>query len=182
MGLKRKLIKMKKLISILIILSFVACNQKNEKKDILIETFENNLGENETNHLNEIVNDFDKYLAENYPDQESKFRAYLSDINELKVNKYWEIDSTKLERYKDSKLLEKYETGFSDSAWKKQNKLHLAIGSIKQTAPIITSYLTAKKATGNLPLSTLAGGLMYYLRESNEYFAKRIFILELFGQ
>jgi hypothetical protein len=105
---------------ILLILSLWGCHKKTEKSNGLVERFEKILGEQETAYLNEIVGDFDKYLASKYPDNQSKFKTYLVEISESKVNEYWEIDKTKLKKYQESNLFGKYDTIFPDSVWFKK--------------------------------------------------------------
>ncbi len=63
----------------------------------------------------------------------------------------------------------------------KQSKLFTALDSINQSDSLIITYFDAKKAVGNLSPSILAGGLKYYLNDDNEYFAKRIFIMDMYG-
>lgn len=217
---------MKNLIILIITISFFACNQNAKKSDSPIEKFEKILGEQETIFLNEIVSDLDNYLTSNYPEQKSKFKSYLVDISELKVNEYWKIDTVKLKKYRESNLSGKYDTIFPDSVWydgqsfkikypdfdiveeiiplkrnneetnidstinslineprfllKEQSSFCLAIDHLQQSDSLIVTYLEAKEAVGNLSPSILAGGLIYYLTESNEYLVKRIFIMDLY--
>jgi hypothetical protein len=217
---------MRNLIIILIFISLLACNQNIEKNDTSIGKFEQILGKQETTYLDEIVADFDNYLADNYPDQNSKFEAYLNDVPKLEVGEYWKIDSNKMKKYRESSLFGKYDTIYPDSVWfdgqtfkikypnfniveeiiplkrineeinidstinslrieprfllKEEGTLYLALDSVKQSDYLIITYLDAKEAAGNLSLSILANGLKSYLTESNEYFAKRIFAMNMF--
>jgi hypothetical protein len=218
--------RMRNLTIIVILISVFACNQRAEKKHSSIETFEKILGEPETNYLNEIVADFDNYLASNYPDHKSKFESYLVDISELGVKEYLKIDSTKLIKYRESNLFGKYDTLYPDSVWydglsfsskfpdsefieemipikregkntnvdstinslkneprfvlTEQSRLFLALDSISQSDSLIITYFDAKEAVGSMSPSILAGGLRYYLNDNNEYFAKRIFIMDMY--
>ena len=218
--------RMRNLTIILLFISLFACNQTTEKSDSQIEKFEKILGEQETIYLNEIVADFDNYLSSKYPDQKSKFKSYLTDISELKIKKYWEIDSAKLEQYRESNLFGEYDTVYPDSVWydglsfsikypddefieemvpikrkgknlnvdstitslkneprfilTEQSKLFIALDSINQSDSLIITYFDAKEAAGNLSPSILAGGIGYYLNDNNEYFAKRILIMEMY--
>ncbi len=222
---------MRILITIFLIISLLSCNQVIKKSDSQIESFEKFFGENELNYLNEIIDDLDNYLAFNYPDQTSKFRKYLADISDLKVNKYWIIDTLKLTKYRGSNLFRKYETIYPDSVWFdgitfsikfpdselteeiipeeifplggksinlnidsiinslkkepkriliKQSDFDLSLSSIQKSDSLIISYIEIKEIGGDLSPSTLASGLLYYLTENNEYFAKRIFVMDMY--
>jgi hypothetical protein len=217
---------MRVLITLLMILSLVSCNQANKNRDSRIEKFEKSFGVKELEYLNEIIDNLDNYLIQNYPDQKSKFRAYLADINENKVKYYWKIDSIKLNKYRESNLFRKYEKIYPDTVWfqektfcikypdvefieeiipirkkkvdlnidsminalKQEPKLLLieqsdfekALKSIQKPDSLITSYQEVKNVAGDLSPSILASGLMYYMTEYNEYFAKRIFVMDLY--
>jgi hypothetical protein len=217
---------MKYLIIIVIGIAFFACNQRAEKINRDIKTFEKVLGEQETNYLNEIIGVFDNYLTKKYPVQDSKFKTYLVDISESNINDYLRIDSIKMKKYRESNLFGKYDTIYPDSVWfdgqtfnikypnfdiveeiiplkrineesnidstinslrieprfllKEQSKFYFALDSIQQSDSLMITYLDAKEAAGNLLPSILAGGLKYYLTKNNEYFAKRIFVMNLY--
>ena len=217
---------MRNITLIFLFITLFACNQKTGKNEMQIEKFEKILGKQETTYLNEIVGDLDNYLAENYPYQNSKFKAYLVDISESKVDKYWKIDSMKIKKYRKSNLFGKYDTIYPDSVWydgqtfkikysdfdiveeiiplkknnketnidstinalrieprfllKTESKFYLALESIQQSDSLMITYLDTKEAAGNLSPAILAGGLKYYLTENNEYFAKRIFVMDLY--
>lgn len=218
--------KLRNLTIVFIILSFFACNQKNKKSDNLIEQFEKVLNEKETNYLNEIANDLDNYLATKYPEQESKFKAYLVDISELRIDKYWKIDSVKLKKYRESNLFGRYDTIFPDSVWfdgssfkirfpdfdlieemisnqrkneeinidstinflknkpkfllSEKSNYFIALESIQKSDSLISNYFKAKEVAGNLTPPILARGLLNNYNSNDDYFAKRIFIIELF--
>lgn len=61
-----------------------------------------------------------------------------------------------------------------------QSTLFLALDSISQSDSLITTYFNVKEEVSNLPPSILAEGLGNYLNNNNEYFAKRIFIMDMF--
>jgi hypothetical protein len=61
-----------------------------------------------------------------------------------------------------------------------QSKFFIALDSINQSDSLIITYFDAKETVGYLILSELAGGLKYYLNDDNEYFAKRIFIMDMY--
>jgi len=217
---------MRNLTLIFLFITLFACNQKTEKSEMQNENFEKLLGKQETTYLNEIIGDFDNFLADNYPDQNSKFKAYLVDISESKIDDYWRIDSNKMKKYRESNLFGIYDTIFPDSVWfdgqtfkikypnfdiveeiiplkrinevanidstinslrieprfllKEESKFYLALTSIQQSDSLIITYLEAKEAVGNLSPCILANGLKYYLTDSNEYFAKRIFVMDMY--
>ena len=56
----------------------------------------------------------------------------------------------------------------------------LALDSIKQSDSLISTYLDAKEEAGDLSPSTLSVGIKHYLNDNNEYFAKRILIMDLY--
>ncbi len=88
--------------------------QKKEKSTTL---FEQALSKKEASCLQEIIADFDNYLASKYPKEESKFKAYLRDFSKANVKDYWKIDSVKLEQYREIGLFGKYDTLYPDSVW-----------------------------------------------------------------
>ena len=63
---------------------------------------------------------------------------------------------------------------------KTESKFYLALDSIQQSDSLMITYLDAKEVAGHLSPSVLANGLKYYLTESNEYFAKRIFVMDIY--
>ena len=207
------------LIAFFFVLSILSCNQSKKTKDRLISEFEKQIDEEQLNYLNEIVNDLDSYLSENYPNQELKFRAYLTDLSDLTLNEYWRIDSVKFEKYRERDLFRNFKKIFPDSVWfngqtycikfpdneiteviipngnvdtiinflqqeprlflTKQSIVHKALDSIEKSDSLIINYFEAKEFTDNFSPSILAKGLLFYLTDKNEYFAKRIFILEM---
>ena len=221
---------MSNLKAIFFILLFISCNQVNKESDNHYDEFEQYFGAKELEYLNEIIEDFDNYLAVNYPNQGSKFRTYLTDINESKVINYWKIDSIKLKKYMESNLFRKYETIYPDSVWfdghtfnikfpnceyleerlpeeifpigmknvnldvdstinslkhkpetwlVEQSDFYLALNSIQKSDSLIITYLEVKEIAGSLSPTILASGIMYYLTDKNEYFAKRIFVMDI---
>ncbi len=217
---------MRNLTLIFLIITLFACNQNTKKSELQKEKFEKILGKQETTNLNEIVGDLDNYLIKKYPEQPSKFKAYLNDVSELNLSEYWRLDSIKMKKYRESNLFGKYDTIYPDSVWfdgrsfnikypdfdmieeiiplkrineetnidsiinslriepkfllKKESNFYLALDSIQQSDSLIITYLNEKEAAGNLSPSILANGLKHYLTESNEYFAKRIFVMEMY--
>jgi len=111
---------MRNLILILIISSFFACNQRNEKIENRIKRFEQILGTKETNYLNEIINDFNKYLNSKYHSGGlvSKYEKYLIELSENKLTDIWKINSANLIKFhRTSNLFAKYDSIYPDSVW-----------------------------------------------------------------
>ncbi len=61
-----------------------------------------------------------------------------------------------------------------------QSVFYPALDSIQESDSLIINYIDAKEAAGNMSPLILVGGLMYNLNENNEYFAKRIFVMEMY--
>lgn len=216
---------MKILLFNILIIFFISCNQGNKKRDNQIERFEQSIGVKELSYINEIIDDFDANLTNNYPDHKFKFKAYLTEISELKKIQYFKIDSTKLKKYSESKLFKKYDTIYPDTVWFngqsfnikfpnnefieeiipikventvlnvdsiinslklkpkliliQQSDFIISLSSIKESDSLITNYIETKEILGDLPPLILVNSLLHYLSENNEYFAKRIFVLDM---
>lgn len=87
----------------------------------------------------------------------------------LKNGKISNIDSTISALKIESKL-----------SLKEQSRFFIALDTIQMTDSLIIKYLDAKEAAGSISLSLIAGGLKHSLNESNEYFAKRIFVIDMY--
>ena len=81
---------------LLLLFSFVRGEEINKEQ---IKKFENILGTAETKYLNELVVDFDAYLAKQYEGKEyvSSLAAYLQDIYDAEQPEIWKIDQNKLQ-------------------------------------------------------------------------------------
>jgi len=55
----------------------------------------------------------------------------------------------------------------------------IALESLMQEDALISNYLDAKQAAGSISKRLIASGLLYNLSLENEYFAKRIMIIEM---
>lgn len=55
----------------------------------------------------------------------------------------------------------------------------IALESIISKDSLIQNYLDARKAAGTISIRLIAGGLLHDLKPDNEYFAKRIIILQM---
>ena len=131
---------MRNLIILLIIISLFACNQKNEKRENQIERFEQILGSKETDYLNKIVNDFNKYLDSKYDNVslDPNYKKYLIELSENKLTDFWKVDSINLIKYiKTSKLFSKYDSIYPDSVWYEKGMFKLKYSEFELTESII---------------------------------------------
>ena len=55
----------------------------------------------------------------------------------------------------------------------------IALESIISKDSLIQNYLDARKAAGTISIRLIAGGLLHDLKPDNEYFAKRIIIMQM---
>lgn len=55
----------------------------------------------------------------------------------------------------------------------------IALESIVTKDPLIQNYLDARKTAGTISIRLIAGGLLHDLKPENEYFAKRIIIMQM---
>ena len=55
----------------------------------------------------------------------------------------------------------------------------IALESIVTKDPLIQNYLDARKKAGTISIRLIAGGLLHDLKPDNEYFAKRIIIMQM---
>ncbi|WP_417600390.1 hypothetical protein [Owenweeksia hongkongensis] len=217
---------MSKLITLLLSLVLLSCKQPPSNGNESIKKFENILGEQEVFYLNEIIKGLDTYLDQNYSNQDFKFKSFLIDVQESKLENYWAIDSIQLRKYRGSQLFKKYDEILPDSVWfnghtfnikypdfeledemipilkngkisnidstisalkiepklslKEQSRFFIALYAIQMTDSLIIKYLDAKEAANSIAPSLIAGGLKHSLNESNEYFAKRIFVIDMY--
>ena len=63
---------------------------------------------------------------------------------------------------------------------KEIGQFYIALDTIQMSDSLIIKYLDAKDAAGSISPSLIAGGLNYSLNEGNEYFAKRIFVMDMY--
>ncbi len=57
--------------------------------------------------------------------------------------------------------------------------VQIALEAVMTEDPLIQNYLDAKKTAGTISIRLIAGGLLHDLKPENEYFAKRILIMEM---
>lgn len=222
---------MRVFIFILAIVILNSCANEEQVDNRRQMKFEKLLGRQESEYLNEIISDFDAFLNNKYQnvDKESRFKNYLKDFIDtpeyhfLKSDKLFQIDSSKLIKYKKSNLFDKYNLVLPDSIWQdsigvnvlynneletiitlgEQNNyiqelisdlknkpikdytskspFYASLDSVKTGDLLITKYLNEKEVATDIGPVSLANGTLLYLDESSEYFAKRIFIMELYN-
>ena len=217
---------MRKIIIVIFSLTIISCNQDSRRNLDTVKKFERILGKQEVSYLDEMIKDFEIFLNQNYPNQELKFKSYLTDISESQAESYWEIKPADLRKYKESRLFNKYNESLPDTVWFdgqtinyeyvehqvtgeiipiqmrgkrlnidstilavknepdffmiEQGLFNIALDSVRLSDSLINKYLNAKEAAGELSPSFLASGISYSLNEENEYFAKRIYIMNRF--
>ncbi len=108
---------MTRIKSILIILiSFLTSNLIEAQQ---IQKFESSLGERRTAAINEIVNDFEKYLDSNFSEKklDTKYDKYLEKLSKGKLSKKWRISPPKMTQYKKLELFDEFGIVRADSVW-----------------------------------------------------------------
>lgn len=63
-----------------------------------------------------------------------------------------------------------------------RGKFFIALDSIRLADTLVSNYLDAKEAAGRLSPYAMTKGLEYSINKDNEYFAKRIFVMEIFQE
>lgn len=168
--------------------SFLNKKYKNEKfkfKKYLTEISESNqpdIWKIDKNKLKEIkkTNLFAKYDSI-YPDSvwydNNVFNVSYSDSNVgiknsvaiiNKENQNLNIDSM-INSLKSKPRLKEIEPSY----------FQIALESIMTKDSLIQNYLDARKAAGTISIRLIAGGLLHDLKPDNEYFAKRIIIMQM---
>lgn len=220
---------MKHFLKLATFLLLLSCYPGQHKEGDLRFQFEKLLANPERGYLEEIVEDFDNFLATHYPNETNRFQAYLAEIEAEEDIPIWAPDSLKLSRYKKSLLFNRYQTVYPDSVWfdagsfyleygdslmsevelilnreeadkplnvdsailafkaepeywlVEHSKFYLALDSIRSLDPLINEYLEAKGLWLDIkmPRYRLAQGLSASLNSNNEYFAKRIYLMDI---
>lgn len=186
---------MHKIFPLLLIIAISSCNSEDER----VRKFEKVLGKQETHCLNKLVRDFDGFLENEF---QGSFRAYLIAVANGQVVDNWTLDSSlhdtennfsstdSMSRFSiEPDIIITDQVSGLDSLRKavkveeiKTSKPFCgALNTIKQSDSLVLTYLNAKEAVVTIPLSSLASGLLHHYNESNIYFAKRIFVMELLG-
>jgi hypothetical protein len=103
--------------SILIILIlFLTSNLVNAQQ---IQKFESSLGKERATAINEIVNDFEKYLDSNFSGKKlgSKYDKYLEKLSKGILSKKWRISASNMTQYKKLELFDEFGAVTADTVW-----------------------------------------------------------------
>ncbi len=172
---------MQKLL-IILILTF-SCSQK--QTDNRITEFEKVLGERETKSLNLLVSDFEKNLRKIYPNLliEKAYRQYLTDMISRST-----ADWNKFQFQSDKTNTEFNESGLWDEIYTKDSvyglqvnrvgKYMRALYEIKDSDALIKKYWNARDVAGMMQNELVVNGILSSKPDFNDYFHKRIVILE----
>jgi hypothetical protein len=124
-------------IFILLILLY-SCAKPQEKENKIITKFENSLGKLETKYLNEMVDDFDTFLAKKYDNNStSNLKIYLKELSSTDKQEIWKIENKKLKQYLSSNLFAKYDTIYPDSVWIEDNLINVRFKEFETVQSII---------------------------------------------
>ncbi len=177
---------------ILVLIFFSSCsNQKNQKE---IEIFEDTLGQNNVEVLNLLVEDFEANLEKHYPQLEMKdaYRQYLLDLKSNSsedYSKFLFLSDETFSIYRKSELRnELYEYSFSidestnDSIFEYEvnnlGKYMHAIYNVKDSDSLINKYYEVREAFGIITNSMFVDGFLYSKPDFDNYFHKRIVVIE----
>jgi len=185
---------MKRFLFIFILLVAGCSNPKNQKQ---INVFETELGENNVEVLNLLVSDFETNLKELYPELKLKdaYKQYLLDISDKKTKDFQKF------KFQTKKTQTKFhESGFWDEIYRYEyysedsftntidstkslsannfGKYMAALYEIKDTDSLIYRYWDIREAAGLLPDSMFVDGILYFNPDFDNYFHKRIVVIE----
>ncbi|MCW0483528.1 hypothetical protein [Gaoshiqia sediminis] len=101
---------------LIILVSFLTSNLVTAQQ---IRKFESSLGKKRTAAINEIVNDFEKYLDSNFLGKklDSKYDKYLEELSKGNLSKKWRISPSNMTKYKKLKLFDEFGTVRADTVW-----------------------------------------------------------------
>jgi len=101
---------------LIILISFLTSNLVEAQQ---IQKFESSLGERRTAAINEIVNDFEKYLDSNFSGKnlDAKYDKYLEELAKENLTKKWRISPSKMTKYKMLELFDEFDTVRADTVW-----------------------------------------------------------------
>ncbi|WP_405207194.1 hypothetical protein [Aquimarina sp. LLG6339-5] len=172
---------MQKTYLILFLILTFSCSQT----DSQIAEFEKVMGDKQTKAINLLVSDFEKNLNKTYPDLsiEKGYEQYLNDLISDSTRD-WE----KFKFQSDKTNLEFHQSGLWDNIYSKDSQESLKINttgkyiealySIKKPDPLIKIYREKRKAVGIMQNEILVNGIMDSDPDFNNYFHKRIVVLE----
>lgn len=169
-----------------------SCAQK--QTDKRIAEFEKVLGERQTKALNLLVSDFENNLAKIYPDlpTEKGYRQFLKDMildTTPDYENYKFMSKETITEYIESELWnEVYETTYSYDVHSKDSietirannfgKYMQAIYLVKDSDSLIKRYWESRDAVGMMQNELLVNGILSSNPDFNNYFHKRIVVLE----
>lgn len=176
----------------LFFIAFLNCESHSSSDEI--NAFENILGERKTEALNLLVFDFESNLKKVYPNLtlQNAYEQYLNDIvspSTKDFEKFWfQSDETrkkylssglKNEIYLKVKLFnENKQDSVNGIESNNLGKYMQALYKIKDSDSLIAQYHHVKKASGILPNELFVNGFLETNPDFNNYFHKRIAILE----
>tara|TARA_R110002049_G_scaffold277604_2_gene456145 strand:- start:1994 stop:2524 length:531 start_codon:yes stop_codon:yes gene_type:complete len=168
-------------IIIILLLNF-SCSEK--KTDPQIAEFEKILGERQTNALNLLVSDFEKNLTEIYPNLniDKAYRQYLIDIKSDTITdwKKFEFQSNKThaEYIKSGLRNEIYDKDTTSLKENNFGRYMEALFLIRNSDSVIKKYWSKREALGIMDNIVFVDGFLYSNPDFNNYFHKRIAIIE----
>ena len=174
---------MKILKIFIILLLTISCSQK--QTDKRISEFEKILGDEPSKSVNSLVSDFEVNLNKLYPNlpTEKAYRKYLKEmISDSTTNwdKFkFQSDQTNSEFHKSGLWNEIYT---KDSVYGLQinqaGKYMRALYAIKDSDSLINRYWDKREAAGMMPNELIVRGILSSNPDFNDYFHKRIAVLE----
>ena len=183
--------KLKTIIYIFVLFLCLGCqNQYNQ----YVDRFEEILGERETEALNLLVSDFETNLEKIYPDlsQQLAYEHYLKDIidpTEGNWKKFkFQTDKTHNEFINSGLRTEIY---ISSKVYDDIKEDSILVNEVNQTGKYMRALYTARAldtlidvswdkrdAAGLMQNELVVKGLLYYKPDFNNYFHKRIVVVE----
>ncbi|GAA4281920.1 hypothetical protein [Gaetbulibacter aestuarii] len=172
---------MQKAYLIFILILTFSCSQKDNR----IKKFEKILGEKQTKALNSLVSDFEKNLDKLYPDlsTDQAYRKYLTDIISDSITN-WE--KFKFQSYKTNS--EFHQSGLWNEIYVKDSIHGLQVNSIgkylealfnvRDSDSLVKKYWDIREAGGLLQNELFVNGVLSSNPDFNNYFHKRIVVLE----
>lgn len=168
---------------IIILLLTFSCSQT--KTDKRISEFEMILGNEQTKSVNSLVSDFEKNLGKIYSDlpTEKAYRKYLDEmISDSTTN--W--DKFKFQSAQTNS--EFHKSGLWDEIYTKDSiyglqinqvgKYMQALYSVKNSDSLINRYWDKRQAAGMMKKEFVVRGILSSNPDFNDYFHKRIIVLE----
>ena len=174
---------MQKFHLFLFLILIFGCSQ-NQKYDQIAE-FEKVLGERQTHAINLLVTDFENNLEKLYPDLsiEKGYEKYLTDIISDSTTDWekfkFQSNQTNME-FNESGLWNEIYTKDSVSGLQINGvgKYMQAIYAVKDSDSLINKYWQKREAAGMMQMELIVPGILSQRPDFNDYFHKRIVVLE----